>query len=573
MHRFPRALLAALSLVLLPCLGLAQAAEPPDAIFYNAVFATLNPVENFAQAVAVKNGKFTAVGGQAEVKALAGPNTRLVDLGGTFVSPGLIDAHCHPMETIYLKDDWVDCRYPDTPSVAKALEHIAAWAAKTPKGQWIYVACVSASENKFQEKRLPTKAELDKAAPGNPLVLANGAHQVVINSAAIKTLGIVKGMTRMPHGATIILGPDGEPTGVVLDSQADIPTNPSLATLEKAYTTGIQELWNENGFTSLLAITPTAALPVLQQVAASGPKPRIRYTVSVWTASDGANMPENLDAFRMPAKADPAWYRFAAIKDWVDGENDARSGYMCEPYLGHDPDDPPGGRGTLVTPQPGADRFAAIAAKNGVIPMFHCSGDAAVDIGLTAYESLVAAGKPLPPLLRLEHFGMFQIKNEQLTRTAALRGHGLRVVTQPIWLTELVKADFENMERDLAASGFKFRSLIDAGLAPAASTDMTGIYLGNITPIKAMAACVTRQSDAGLFEPEQAVTPEEALRMWTVWAADSLGEAAVKGSIEPGKYADMTVYSDNLLTMPKEKMQEARIVRTIVGGETVYQAK
>ncbi|WP_428562693.1 MAG: amidohydrolase [Solidesulfovibrio sp. DCME] len=550
----------------------AAAAPPPDVIFRNATFATLDTAGTMAQAVAVTKGIFTAVGTDAAITALAGPDTRLVDLGGRFVSPGLIDAHTHPMETYYLANEWVDCRYPGTPSVAEALRRIAAWAARTPKGQWIDVACVSASENKFAEKRLPTKAELDAAAPDNPLVLANGAHQVVINTAAIKALGITKGMTQMPHGATVVLGPDGEPTGVVLDSQADIPTSPSPATLERAYTDGIQELWNANGFTSLLAITPAAALPVLQKTAASGTKPHIRYTVSVWTASNGADMPESLDAFRMPAKADPAWYRFAAIKDWVDGENDARSGYTCEPYRGHSPDDPPGGHGTLVTPQAGADRFAAIAAKNGVIPMFHCSGDAATDIGLSAYERLAASGQPLPPCLRIEHFGMFQIKKAQIDRAVALRSRGLRVSVQPIWLTELVKADFENMDPKLAASGFRFRDLIDAGLEPAASTDMTGIYLGNISPIRAMAACVTRQSDAGLFEPGQAVTPEEALRMWTSWAAASLGESAVKGSIEPGKYADMTVYSGNLLTLPREQLKDVAVMRTIVGGETVYQA-
>ncbi len=569
MVRFPFSLLLLLAAAVLPFP--ARAAAPPDVIFHNGVIATMSPAGT-VQAVAVTGGKFAAAGEEKDILALAGPGTRLADLGGRFASPGLIDAHSHPMETIYLKNDWVDCRYPGTPSVARALANIAAWAAKTPKGQWIYAACASASENKFTEKRLPTKAELDKAAPDNPLVLANGAHQVVINAAAITALGITKGMTRMPRGATVVLGPDGEPTGVVLDSQADIPTAPSPATLEQAYTTGIQDLWNENGFTSVLAITPAAALPVLQQVAASGVRPHIRYTVSVWTASDASNMPENLDVFRMPAKADPAWYRFAAIKDWVDGENDARSGYMCEHYLGRDPDDPPGGRGTLVTPQPGADRFAAIAARNGVIPMFHCSGDAALDIGLTAYETLAASGTPMPPLLRIEHFGMFQMHPGQLARAVALRKSGLRVTIQPIWLTELVKADFANMARDLAASGFRFRSLVDAGLEPAASTDMTGIYLGNITPIRAMAACVTRESDAGSFEPEQAVSPEDALRMWTVWAAAAMGEADVKGSITPGKYADMTVYSDNLLTMPKEKIKDARVVRTIVGGETVYQS-
>ena len=317
------------------------------------------------------------------MKKLAGTSTRLVDLGGKTVVPGLIDAHCHPMETIYLKEDWVDCRYPQTKSVKQALENIAAWAKKTPKGEWIYVACVSASENKFVEKRLPTKAELDAVAPDNPVLLANGAHQCVANSAALKRVGIKKGMAKLPHGGSVILDKNGEPTGALADVQSDIPTNPTLAELERYYTKGIQDFWNQYGFTSLLAITPAAALPVLQNVAQSKITPTIRYTVSVWTAANGKDMPEDLSKFHMPKGADPAWYRFGGIKAWIDGENDARTGYMCEPYIGHFDTDPPGGHGTLVTPQPDANHFAAIASKAGAICMLHCSGDKATTSALT----------------------------------------------------------------------------------------------------------------------------------------------------------------------------------------------
>lgn len=572
MKKCPRLLVPILTVLLVCCVPSAYAGTPPDVIFRNAKIVTLDPARPTAGAVAVTGGRFTAVGSEAEVLALAGPGVKIVDLGGKLVTPGFIDAHCHPMETIYLSENWVDCRYPGTPSVAKALENIAAWAARTKKGEWIYVACVSATENKFAEKRLPTRAELDKAAPDNPVVLANGAHQVVINSAAVRVLGITRGMRKMPHGATVVLDDAGEPTGVVLDSQADIPTNPSLEELTRAYATGIQELWNRYGFTSLMAITPAAALPVLQKTAAAGKRPTIRYTVSVWTSSNSADMPESLDAFAMPPGTDPDWYRFAAIKDWVDGENDARSGYMCEHYLGHDANDAPGGRGTLVTDQVGLDRFAGIAAANGAIPMLHCSGDEATAMGMAAYEKVLGS-KNRPPLVRIEHFGMFQLKDAQLARAKALKAQGLRIAVQPIWLLALVRADFENMPQDLAASGFRFKSMIDAGLEPAASTDMTGIYLGNISPIKAMAAAVTRTSDMGEFQPEQAVSVEDALRMWTIWAAASMGEAHVKGSIEVGKFADMTVLSGDIFTLPPERIKDTGVVATIVGGNVAYQAQ
>lgn len=553
------------------CAGGAPVAKP-DVIYYNAKIVTLDASGSTASAVAVREGKFLKVGSTEQIKGLAGPATRMADLGGKTVVPGLIDAHCHPMEAMMMKETWVDCRYPQTPSVAQALKNIAAWAKKTPKGEWIFVACVSASENKFSEKRLPVKAELDAAAPDNPLLLANGTHMGVANSAALQKLGITKGVTKLPHGGSAILDADGEPTGVLTDAQADVPTTPTVAQLEKYYTSDIQEFWNQHGFTSFMAITPAAALPVLQKIAGSKIKPTIRYTTSIWTSANGKDMPEDLARFHMPQGVDPEWYRFGGIKVWVDGENDCRTGYMYGPYVGYFDTDSPGGRGTLVTPQPDSDRFAGIASKNGVISMMHCSGDEAMDIGLTAYEDQIKSGAP-ETIKRMEHFGMFQLSGQQLERARKIKKYGFYISVQPTWLLDLVKADYENMGPERTRTGFKFRSMIDAGLEPAAGTDVTGIYLDNVNPFLAIYASVTRNSDNGLFMPEEAVSVTEALKMWTVWAAKSMGEADVKGSIEPGKYADMTVLSDDIFTIPAQELKDVKVVKTIVGGEVVYEAK
>ena len=565
------AIVAVLGLMVSGFARIAPAAQA-DAVYFNGNIITLDAAGSTVGGVAVKDGKILKVGSSDEMKKLAGDSTRLIDLGGKTVVPGLIDAHCHPMETIYLKEDWVDCRYPETQSVKQALDNIAAWAKKTPKGEWIFVACVSASENKFVEKSIPTRAELDAVAPDNPVVLANGAHLCVVNSPALKLLGIRKGMTKLPHGGSVILDKNGEPTGALADAQADVPNNPTLADLERYYTKSIQEFWNQNGFTSLLAITPAAALPVLQKVAMSKITPTIRYTTSIWTSANDKDMPEDLSKFHMPKGTDPAWYRFGGIKDWIDGENDARTGYMCEPYIGHFDTDPPGGHGTLVTDQSGANRLASIANKAGVICMFHCSGDKATDIGLNAYEEVIKSGRP-GTNMRIEHFGMFQLTDAQLQRAKEMKKKGLHVSVQPIWLLELVKADYENMGANRAHTGFQFRSMIDAGLEPTASSDMTGIYLGNINPFEAIYAMVTRDSDKGKFVPGQAISVTEALKMWTIWAAKSMGEADAKGSIEPGKYADMTVLSQDIFTMPKENIKDVKAFMTIVGGKIVYEAK
>lgn len=156
--------------------------------------------------------------------------------------------------------------------------------------------------------------------------------------------------------------------------------------MERYYASDIQEFWNRHGFTSVMAITSSAAIPILKTVSQRLSKSSLRYTVSVWVASDSKSMPEDLSVFEMPVSTDPAYYAFPQSRTGGDGENDCRTGYMYEPYVGHFDTDPPGNRGTLVTPPALVDQFVAIAGKAGKISMLHCSGDAATDIALDAYD-------------------------------------------------------------------------------------------------------------------------------------------------------------------------------------------
>lgn len=548
----------------------AFAGNSADVVYLNGQIETLNTSQPRVQAVAVADEKFIAIGSDQQVKTFIGPDTKVVDLDQRLVVPGFVDGHTHPMETIWLKQDWVDARFPETPSVKQALLNIAKRVASTPSGQWIYVACVSASENKFSEKRLPTKAELDAVAPNHPVILANGAHMAIANSAALLKMGVTKGVTRLKHGAGVLADANGEPTGVITDGMGDIPGGPSPQEIARFYATDIARFWNSYGFTSVMAITPMAAMPILQSVSLSTPTPNIRYTASVWAAPNGVGMPKNLNVFEMPQQANPAYYRFSAIKAWIDGENDCRTGFMYEPYVGVTDTDPPGGKGTLVTTQEQATEFARHANQQNKISMLHCSGDAAVDIGLNAYEAIVK-NQTFRTIKRVEHFGMFQLTPEQLKRAKALKNDGFHFSVQPIWLLELVNADYENMGVARAKTGYQFKTLIEAGLEPAASTDMTGIYLGNIDPFKAIYAMVTRESDIGLFEPQEAITVRDALKMWTIWPAKAVGEGDVKGTIEVGKYADMVILSQNIFDIPASELKDVKAKMTIVGGRVVYQ--
>jgi len=547
----------------------ARAADVPDAVYFNGRIVTMDAAGSIVEAVAVKDGRFAALGTSEAMHATAGPGTALVDLGGRTTVPGFIDAHTHPLETLVMKEGWVDGRYPGTSSVSQLLGKIAEAATAAPKGAWVFVACASASQDKFAEKRLPTKAELDTAAPDNPVAIANGTHMFIANSAALRDLGVTAGKLALTGGGHALLGPDGQPNGVLVDGGAALPSMPGPDVLKQFYATGIPDFWKAHGFTSILAITPAEALPVLQAVAKEGPTD-IRYTTSVWTGMNGEGMPASLEAFAMPAGADPDYYRFLGIKLWMDGENDARTGLMYAPYLGHNEIDPPGNMGSLTSSPEEVRSFTDIAARNGATAMIHCSGDKATDLCLDAYEREVANGAT--NTMRIEHFGMFQLSEKQLERAEALRPHRFFVSIQPTWLLDLVKSDFANMGEDRASTGFRFRDLIDAGIEPAAGTDVTGIYLVNVDPLLGIYAAVSRNSDMGVFQPDQAVSATEALRMWTIWAARSMGEEADKGSIEPGKLADMAVLSDDILSVPADRLKDVTVLKTILGGRVVYDA-
>mgnify|MGYP003734876511 CR=1 FL=1 len=181
----------------------------------------------------MKDGKFQQVGSTGALRKLAGTSTVLIDLNGKLVVPGLVDGHTHPMETTMMKDSWVDARYPGTPSVKQALANIATWLQHTPKGKWVFVACVSASQNKFAEKRLPSKAELDAVAPNNPVVVANGAHMAVANSMALRELGVTSTSTALKGGGRALLGKDGQPDGTLTDAMGALPTTPTVADLQR----------------------------------------------------------------------------------------------------------------------------------------------------------------------------------------------------------------------------------------------------------------------------------------------------------------------------------------------------
>ena len=401
-------------------------------------------------------------------------------------------------------------------------------------------------------------------------MFANGTHMGIVNDAGIAALGIKNGQEKLPHGGNIQLDKNGVPDGVLTDCMDDVPVAPSQDLVYKAYTTQIQDLWNKFGFTAMMDITPASVMPFLQHLSVVY-RPNIRYYFSVWEEPNGRGIPQDLSVFEMPRESMGDYYRFTGIKAWVDGENDCRTGLMYGEYMGHQATDPEGNRGSQIMDVNSCYQFAKIAEDNGKIVSFHCSGDRAMDIGMDAFEEITRTD-PHPSIMRSEHFGMFQLYPYQLAKARELFAHNFKVCVQPLWFRRLAAEDYADSGSDRAKTGFQFKTIVDAGLEPAAGTDMTGIYMDNMSPFEAIYGEVTRQSNMGLLQPDQSISVTDALKMFTIWAAKSLGQEKDKGSVEIGKLGDLTVLSDDIFTIAKEKILNVNAYQTIVGGRIVYKA-
>jgi hypothetical protein len=241
---------------------------------------------------------------------------------------------------------------------------------------------------------------------------------------------------------------------------------------------------------------------------------------------------------------------------------------LSVPYAGQ-----AGGYGLLNLNQDELDALALRVHRAGLDFLAHATGDRATVMALTAFEHVQAqegSGAPArgSALQRIEHYGEFMLGPDDLARAKRL---DVKVNVQPGWVYTLANSTIQNLGAERARGAFQFRSMIDAGLEPGFGTDLTGIVLETFDPFLHVWAAVTRMSDVGVFVPEQSVSVTAALRMLTIWAARAQGEDQVKGSIEPGKLADMVVISGDILAMPPAAIRDLKVLTTIVGGRVVYE--
>jgi hypothetical protein len=577
---------AVIGLISAGCTAGAEQQTPADLIIVNGQVLTVDVKNARAEAVAIRGNTIAAVGTNDQIRKMAGPSTRIIDAGGRSVVPGFNETHVHATGA---SRGEVSQPFIQLNSIGEIKDWVRARAKIEGPGGWVRLPRVDVT--RIREGRLPTKADLDEAAPNNPTVYtwqyANRNIQI-LNAAAIKAAGINKN-TVAPKGGKLHFGPDGEFTGKMENSQALLakvmPNRPvteaehldSLAALMKRY--------NEVGITSITERSSGAdGFQQYQQLKAQGRLPvRARITVRVGTGDNSEAGIERIIS-GLPIKYDQGddWVRVGPLKIGIDGGTLYGTSVMREPYPATSHElygitDPTYagefGRGAGLNEE-GVRNYMKVGTRLGWQLSSHVTGNRGVDIVLNAIE---AASKDTDIIKRRYNFIHAYFADPGTAKRVVQLG--AVVDTQPMWF-------FKDGDALLKALGPKYLNTFigvktwkDAGVTVALNADhMQGFdpvgSLNPYHPLLAMQATITRKTDGGqLIGPEERISREDALRMTTINAAYLGFEETKKGSLEVGKLADVAILTHDYLKMPEDQIKDIKAFVTIVDGKVVYEAK
>lgn len=563
--------LAALCLFFLVCPMHAQ--RPPDTIYYNGVIITMWPARPVAEAVAIRGGRFTIVGTDRNALRTAGPATAKVNLRGRCVLPGLIDSHCHPINAALGERE---SQVPPLHSIADIQAYVRHRNATLAAGKIILVPHVFVT--RLKERRYPTRVELDAAAADRPVIVDNG-YAAVLNSDALKNLGI-SANTPQPADGKIIKDATGRPTGLILGAPE------LLAPLRVAPPATLQDrLWalqtmlhhyNEVGITSIIDRAEGPPGFRAYQALDRQDKLTTRCYVTYIISAQGSPAQVRDSILQIPFVTGWGndWYRVGTLKTFLDGGICMGTAYLRRPYgpntglYGyHDPSY----RGVLRVPEANLVAMAETADELGWQMTAHTTGGGSTDLLLQAYQT-ANRQKPIRDLRFTVTHGDFPGPHA----IQVAKELGVAFDCQPAWLY-LDGPAIRNVFGPARMANFiPLASLFRAGIVVAGGSDhMIGFDPNTSTnpynPFLGMWIAITRKAvDGAVINPSQCLTRRQALRMYTLNGAWLSFDEKKKGSIEPGKLADMVVIDRNYLSCPINEIKDIRALRTIVGGRVVF---
>ncbi len=538
------------------------AAPRIDRLLVGGRFVTCDAAFSAAEAVAVAGGRIVAVGSRQEIESLAGPETAVDDLGGATVLPGLIDAHTHMLSTgALLKNlSLYDCR-----SVAEIQERVRERAATVPPGTWIVGR--GWDETLLAEGRYPTRHELDAVAPEHPVVLNRVWNKLVCNSRALAIAGVDR-TTPQPTGDAYAGGFDvdaaGEPTGLFRDNAKQMILRhvpPPTREESIAILADVCAAYNAVSLTTIAdpGLTP-AEFGVYAACAAQGRLTvRSHLEVGAWGFyPPGPDFKAIIEGLGVAAGFGNDLVRYDAVKFMVDGGIGDRTAAVSQPYI-------TGGTGTMIVAEDELPHLVRWCHDHDWPVECHTCGDRAQ---AAVVDAIVAAqtAAPKPRLRHRIHHGYMP----DARTIANMAAHRIPAVIQPAFVYGLGDSFIASLGAARAARMVPARTYLDAGVPLAGSSDAS-VY--DYNPFLGIWAAMARETAKGAqFDPAEALTREEAIRLYTTGAAYAIREEASRGSIEPGKLADFTVLDRDILSCPVEEIRAIRPLRTIVGGMDVYRA-
>lgn len=519
----------------------------------NGNIHTLDPANPRAQAIAIAGGRFMAVGSNQEIANLPSAGIPRVDLGGRTVVPGFIDAHLHTASSGLRHLQEVNC---DLRSIAAIQSALRERAAKTPPGQWVLGFMYD--DTKTAEGRPLTKADLDAAVPGHPvLVNHRGGHTSYVNSRAL-AIADVNEKTPDPEGGKFERGADGKLTGRIAERANEafrrkIPGSATRADRREGVKL-ITKMLARSGVTSVNDPQGSPEDLAAYQDAYDAGELSVRVYAFISQQFIGRML-----AAGVHSGLGNEWVRTGAMKMVSDGSISERTARVSQPYIGR-----PNDFGILVRTEEQLFHDAREAHAAGWHIGTHANGDVAIDIVLRVYERLQRETPRRDPRFRIEHC---TIVNDDLVRRMKAQG----VIPTPF--SSYVYYHGEKMKEygpERLNSMFALRSFLDAGIRATMSSDYPP---GPFEPMMFLQSSVTRTDIKGnVWGPKQRITVAEALRVATIHGAYASFEEKLKGSIEAGKLADLVVLGRDPLQENPSTLVTIPVERTMAGARWTYEA-
>ncbi|HZH18285.1 MAG TPA: amidohydrolase [Archangium sp.] len=519
----------------------------------NARVWTGNPRQPWAEAVAIRGERLAAVGSTAEVRGLVSAGTRVIDAKGQFLVPGFNDAHVHFIDGGHRLAS-VQLRDAKTP--AEFTARLKAFAASVPKGTWI---TGGDWDHELWGGELPRREWIDAVTPDHPVwVNRLDGHMSLANSAALRAAGVTAATQEVP-GGTIVRGPQGEPTGILKDNAqalVDRVRPPPPAELSDRALEAAMRYVAEQGVTSVQNMGTWEELAIFERAHAAG-----RLRTRIYAAVPLETWERLRDTVAQRGRGD-MWLRIGGLKGYVDGSLGSHTAAFHQPFT-----DAPADKGLLVNTPEDLYRWVSGADRAGLHVMVHAIGDRAIGLQLDTFARVAAENGPRDRRFRIEHAQ--HIAPEDVKRFAEL---DVIASMQPYHAIDDGRWAERVIGPERAKTTYAFKSLLDAEARVAFGSDW---YVAPPTPLEGIYAAVTRRTlddrNPGGWVPEQRIGVEDALRAYTLGGAHASFEEQEKGTLEPGKLADLVLIDRDLTRVPPETIRDAKVVLTVVGGQAVFE--